>query len=62
MGLLTLPPSRMDILVPMIQSSECRPTGVGKLTPVFQTYPRPGNQRALPQSPTVGRSLNPPCL
>lgn len=55
MGLLTLPP-RMDILVPMTQSSERRPTGVGKLQsthedPGFQTTPVLGTREPCPRAP-----------
>ena len=57
MGLLTLTPSSVDILISMTQSSECSPTGVGKLQsthedPVFQTNCRPGTQREpCPRAP-----------
>lgn len=57
MGLLTLTPSSVDILISMTQSSECSPMGVGKLQsthedPVFQTNRYPGNQREpCPRAP-----------
>ena len=63
MGLLTRAPPSRDILVSMAQSSECRPTGVSKLQsrhkdPVFQTNPRPGNQREpCPRAP-LGAGLS----